>query len=631
MLTSSSPSFLDGEPHLGNVAGEGEPHSANGTNEAPIWNLEILAVAPGEDVTDATHYAEDDVKGGALPVELVREARRREVGYLQDRDVYEYATVSKCWEMTGRRPLSLKWIDTDKGGKLDPNVRSRLVCTEVRRKGTEAVFSATPPLESMRILIAKLSSVDPRGLEDPLCATLADVSRAHFYATAVRDVFIQLPAEDARAGEAGLCGKLRKTMYGTLDASNRWSEHYTGVLTRGGFQAGKASPCHFWHPDRDAWVLVHGDDFFIVGRAAAREYVLKLLRAEYELKTDTLGPLEGQLKELKVLGRVISYTADGYLLEGDASLVEAIVDRLNLGKAKSVITPGAAEESKVTAAALQQRRLLGGNLEAARDYIMQGGGDEEDEELLTGSEAKGYQGVAALVNYVAQDRPDLLFCAKEAMRSMSAPTREAETRIKRIGRFLKDSPRMASLYRWRPIDLLINVFVDANWAGCIKSRRSTLGGATFWNGQFIKAWSRTMHVLALSTAESELAAVVKGATEGLGAQAILSDFGLKASVRLSSDATAAIGIAKRLGLGRVRHLATADLWIQQRIRMGELDIRKWPGTENCADLMTKIKGRQDLDRFMKDMNFVALAGRSPATPMRTNGWTINMATSRLCH
>ena len=30
---------------------------------------------------------------------------------------------------------------------------------------------------------------------------------------------------------------------------------------------------------------------------------------------------------------------------------------------------------------------------------------------------------------------------------------------------------------------------------------------------------------------------------------------------LKSDATAAIGITQREGLGKVRHLATADLWV----------------------------------------------------------------------
>ena len=74
---------------------------------------------------------------------------------------------------------------------------------------------------------------------------LIDVSRAHFYAQAVRDVFIQLPDEDPDAANGDLVGKLDRTMYGTLDAAERWAEHYSQILVQAGFRRGTASPCHF--------------------------------------------------------------------------------------------------------------------------------------------------------------------------------------------------------------------------------------------------------------------------------------------------------------------------------------------------------------------------------------------------
>ena len=105
----------------------------------------------------------------------------------------------------------------------------------------------------------------------------------------------------------------------------------------------------------------------------------------------------------------------------------------------------------------------------------------------------------------------------------------------------------------------IEVFGDANWAGCIRTRKSTLGGYATWGGLPIKHWSKTMAILALSSAESELAAIVKSAGEGIGIQSLLLDFGVTTKLKVRSDATAAIGICRRAGLGRVRHLATGDL------------------------------------------------------------------------
>ena len=97
------------------------------------------------DVGDDSEWnAVDDVKGGPLPAHLVRDARERELRYLWDRGVYCYASTADAVRATGRRPLRLKWIDTDKGGVGRRNIRSRLVCTEVRRPGTEAIFAPHP-------------------------------------------------------------------------------------------------------------------------------------------------------------------------------------------------------------------------------------------------------------------------------------------------------------------------------------------------------------------------------------------------------------------------------------------------------------------------------------------------------
>ena len=64
------------------------------------------------------------------------------------------------------------------------------------------------------------------------------VSRAHFYADAVRDEHVRLPDEDPLAKEPGVRGKQRKMMYGSLDAAQRWGEHYAQVLEAGAFIRG---------------------------------------------------------------------------------------------------------------------------------------------------------------------------------------------------------------------------------------------------------------------------------------------------------------------------------------------------------------------------------------------------------
>ena len=195
---------------------------------------------------------------------------------------------------------------------------------------------------------------------------------------------------------------------------------------------------------------------------------------------------------------------------------------------------------------------------------------------------KRFQSVAALLNFSAQDRPELLYSVKELMRRMSCPTELDETRLKRVVRFIRTLPRMVAQYAWNPISSELEVYTDSDHAGCTSTRKSTLGGCILWGGRFVKAWSKTMDILALSSGESELGGVVKACTEGMGLQAVLRDFGINVNVKILSDATAAIGMVRRMGLGRVRHLATADLWVQQRVRDGSFVVAKYPGCDNGA-------------------------------------------------
>ena len=129
-----------------------------------------------------------------------------------------------------------------------------------------------------------------------------------------------------------------------------------------------------------------------------------------------------------------------------------------------------------------------------------------------------------------------------------------------------------------------------------------------------------MDIIALSSGESELCAVVRGATEAMGIQSSLRDFNHSVTISIKSDATAALGMVKRLGLGRVRHLSVADLWIQHQVRQGGMHLAKWPGSQNPADMMTKNLSRVDIVRFCESLAFHVLPGRPQVSPLREGKW-----------
>ena len=58
------------------------------------------------------------------------------------------------------------------------------------------------------------------------------------------------------------------------------------------------------------------------------------------------------------------------------------------------------------------------------------------------------------------------------------------------------------------------------------------------------------------------------------------------TIRINTDASAAKGIASRKGLGKVRHIEVNQLWIQDRVASGDIEVIKVNGKENIADTFT---------------------------------------------
>ena len=133
----------------------------------------------------------------------------------------------------------------------------------------------------------------------------------------------------------------------------------------------------------------------------------------------------------------------------------------------------------------------------------------------------------------------------------------------------------------------------------------------------IKHWSKTQSTIALSSGEAELIGIGAGIAQGLGVQSICRDLGYDYSVRVWTDATAAIGIARRRGMGKIRHLDTTDLWCQEVVRSGRVQLGKVLGSENPADVLTKYVDRQLMLKMLERMGMQQLSGRAKCAPALT--------------
>ena len=89
-----------------------------------------------------------------------------------------------------------------------------------------------------------------------------DTTRAHPHCEMKRQVWIQLPSADPRSVELGVCGILKRCLYGTRDAGKELELLFCSVMVDElGFVVGRWSPCMHRHESKDMQAYSYGDSF----------------------------------------------------------------------------------------------------------------------------------------------------------------------------------------------------------------------------------------------------------------------------------------------------------------------------------------------------------------------------------
>jgi len=559
----------------------------------------------------------DEISGALLKPEDVERAREEEVSIAHKLKVYREATEEEM-VADGCKPIPIRWIDINKGDAENVFVRSRMVAQETKNRsdlgrGPEsmsATFAATPPLEAIRVLlsllmsgrvdkakkwIAKMKSAGQICKDDgEQVLGFYDVSRAHWHAKARRNIYVRPPKED-KSIRTGLA-KLLKSMYGTRDAAQCWDALCEEVMTAMEFTVGVFSVCAYYHKEKEATCIRHGDDFIVLATRDVQKWFHEEINKRMQGMVKHLGSLGprkefGDVQEIRCLNRIIRWVPANVLRTGlahvewepDPRHVEILAHALfGKDKQKKISTPG--EKMPVSA----------------------------DTTALKDSERQLYRSNTMRMAYLAMDRPELQFSGKELARSMQQPTRWDMLQLQRAVRFLIGAPRLVQKFVAQEMPKKVSGFSDTDHAGCLKTRKSTSCSMMFLGKHMVKSSASTQGVIALSSGESEFYGGVKTASTGLGMIHLLKDMGvdIQEPLDLKLDASAGIGIAQRRGAGRIRHISTPTLWLQKAVSEGKVKVSKVLGTENPADLGTKYVGRKDIERIWKQCGFVSLSGQS---------------------
>ena len=208
---------------------------------------------------------------------------------------------ASCATPTKPDPLSFETLDDQ---EEDAFAEEGTSATK-NAMGTTSMFAGTPPLEAFKLMMVLWCSLQRSSANLPLKLGVYDVTKAHLYGLAEREVYVQ-PPEDVPISD-GCCLLLLRSSYGLQDAAGIWQKTYTALLESDGWTRGAAYVACFRH-ESGAIMLVHGDDFAVLGDAEDHARFRRLLDTAYEYKTvGVLGPDKTDDRELSFLNRIVRY------------------------------------------------------------------------------------------------------------------------------------------------------------------------------------------------------------------------------------------------------------------------------------------------------------------------------------
>ena len=214
-------------------------------------------------------------------------------------------------------------------------------------------------------------------------------------------------------------------------------------------------------------VLFHGDDFLAEGHDSTLDKLDAVL-GEFAIKIEKrCGPTG--VASTQFLRRTIQWSYQGFYYSPNEKYVDNLIKLLGLEDAKEVTTPA----SKDT----------GRNHPDALEPLPQ----EEKITFLSGS---------GILQYIALDRPDVMYATKEIRSKTASPDVLAMLMLKRCARYLKGVKSLLIHYDYQNSVRELLDYTDSDWAGHVLTRLSTTAGEIMNGIHWIDGWCLTQKVRA---------------------------------------------------------------------------------------------------------------------------------------
>ena len=374
-----------------------------------------------------------------------------------------------------------------------------------------------------------------------------------------------------------------KAIYGLRTSPKSWQDFLADVLKQLGLTRLVSEPNVYRNEQQTVFVMVYVDDLLFLGEQSEVNKIFEAIQQKVLLRPT------GELtygKTISFLGRNLTNKGDHIDITLAPDYIEAILKEHNLQNCNPVTTPGTASLKQTI----------------------------NDEIPLSKEEHAQYRRAVGKLQWLTYTRPDISYATKELARDLQSPTQHSLHKLKHLLRYLRGTQHYKQTVHptitpegISTFDL--NVYADADWAGCPTTRKSTSGFTMTLLGATIHFGSRTQAVVALSSAESELYAIGTAAQEVLHAMNFIKEAmtGARVNVKIHTDSTSGKSIATRIGSSKkAKHIDLKYLFIQQLVHNGILTIHKVGTHDNPADIFTKYV---TADILHKHLHNVGLHGQ----------------------
>lgn len=468
---------------------------------------------------------------------------------------------------TKKHLIKTKWVFRKKI-RADGTIRykSRLVAKGYTQKYGDSfwdTYAPTVSLSAFRLVVA-LASRRRMKLHS------IDIDNAYLQSQIDAEIHLQVPKgfsldDEVENPDAVKSLKLKKGLYGLRQSGYLWSKTFRKSLDRWGFLRSKSDPCVYFKKidGRLMIVTVFVDDCTIAHENKSDlQNFLKQVGSECGFKNE--GPTTW------TLGIQVGQETDGSYFIHQSRYIDKLVQKYNPKPDKRVRTP----------------------LSADNLY-------QEDSPPVDVSEYKSI--IGALLYISIATRPDLAFACSRLGQFSTEPKEVHYKQALRCIQYLDNTKHYRIRYS---ADEGLKGWADAGFNTCKVSGKSQTGYVLNYAGAPVMWRSFKQTCVANSTGEAEHMALSPLCRETIFAKQLLGELFQKERipVLVYDDSEPAIAIASNIGFSnKSRSIRISYHNVRDCVERNDVRLVKTPGSDNVADIFTKVLSRASHGRYCNRM------------------------------